>query len=234
MQSKAVELPVADRVWAWLDANKKPVLYGCGAAVVVGVIIGFFVWHHDARETSASLALSSVAAPQFVGGQQPDTPEGYLRIVSAYPNSSAATRAGLMAAASYFTEGKYAEAKTQFERFTREHSESPFIGEALLGIAACLDAQGNTAEAAAQYKNLIDRHPNESFIPQAKFALARIYEEQNKPEQARNLYEEVESTDRYGYLGSEAGLRLEDLKQKYPNLAASVPPPPAPYRIEKK
>jgi predicted negative regulator of RcsB-dependent stress response len=234
MEAKVAELPLADRIWEWLETNQKQALWGLAALAGVGVIVGFFIWHHDERETAASMALSSVAAPQFVGGLRVDAPEAYLKIAATYPGSGAATRASLMAASAYFTDGKYPEAKAQFERFTREHGDSPFVGEALLGIAACLDAQGNALEAAAAYKNLIDRHPAESYIPQAKFALARLYEVQNKPELARNLYEEVENADHYGYLGSEAGMRLEDLRTKYPNLTPSAPPPGPQFKIEKK
>ena len=49
--------------------------------------------------------------------------------------------------------------------------------------------------------------------------LACLYEAQNKPELARNLFEEVERNNPYGSLGSEAGMRLEELKLKYPSLA---------------
>lgn len=122
-------------------------------------------------------------------------------------------------------EGKSSDAKAQFERFSREYTDSPFRGEALLGIAACLDAQGKANEAITAYKELIDRHPTDAVLPQARFALARRYEAQNKPELARTLFEEVERNNPYGSLGSEAGMRLEELKVKYPNLAASSVPP---------
>ncbi|HWX18883.1 MAG TPA: tetratricopeptide repeat protein [Candidatus Binatia bacterium] len=234
MEAKVAELPLADRIWAWLETNQKQALWCVAALVGAGVVVGFFIWNHGQNEDAASMALSSVAAPQFVGGLRVDSPEAYLKLAAKYPGSGAATRASLMAAAAYFTEGKYPEAKAQFERFTREHGDSPYVGQALLGIAACLDVQGNSAEAAAAYKNLIDRHPSESYIPQAKFALARLYEAQNKPELARNLYEEVETTDHYGYLGSEAGMRLEDLRTKYPSLAPSTPPAGPQFKFEKK
>jgi TolA-binding protein len=123
-----------------------------------------------------------------------------------------------LAGASYFTEGKYGEAKTQFERFTRNHPESPFMSQALLGVAACLDAQGKTNEALTAYKDLTDHHPGESVIPQAKFALARIYEAQGKAELARSLFEELNRADPYGSLGSEAGMRAEELLAKNPGL----------------
>jgi len=57
-----------------------------------------------------------------------------------------------------------------------------------------------------------------------RFALGRLYEAQNEPEQARNMFEEVERTNPYGSLGSEAGMRLEELKLKYPSLAAPIVP----------
>jgi tetratricopeptide (TPR) repeat protein len=102
------------------------------------------------------------------------------------------------------------------------------MGEALLGIAACYDAQGKTNEAITSYKNLVEHHPGESSVPQAKFALGRLYESQNKPEQARTMFEDVVRGDPYGSIGSEAGIRLEELKQKYPSLVPPPPPVPTP------
>jgi hypothetical protein len=77
----------------------------------------------------------------------------------------------------------------------------------------------------AAYKELIERHPGDSAVPQAKFALARLYEAQNKPELARTYFEEVAQADPYGSVGSEAGMRLEELKIKYPNLVTPSLPP---------
>src|SRR5208282_4455362 len=156
-----------------------------------------------------------VALPQMTGASRGIPAEAYLRVAATYAGSRAGARALLVAASGLFVEGKYDEARTQFERFTREYSDSPFRGEALLGIAACLDAQSKTNEAATAYKDLIDRRPTDYVLPQARFALARLYEAQNKPELARNLLEEVERNNPYGSLGSEAGIRLEELKVKY-------------------
>jgi tetratricopeptide (TPR) repeat protein len=100
------------------------------------------------------------------------------------------------------------------------------MGQALLGVAACLEAEGKTEQALTAYKDLVTRHAKESVIPQAKFALARLYEAQGKPELARDLFEQVEHDNPYGSLGSEAGMRLEDLNAKYPKpVPAPVSPP---------
>jgi tetratricopeptide (TPR) repeat protein len=224
MESHVVELPAWQKAWAWFEANKRQTLWGAGIILVVGVIIALVLYRRNEQEVAAGEALSSVSVAQMTGTSRGETADAYLKVAANYANSAAGARALLLAAGALFVEEKYAEAKTQFERFTREYNNSPFRGEALLGIAASLEAQGKATDAAAAYKNLIDRYPTDHVVPQARFALASLYEAQNKPEQARNLLEEVERNNPYSSLGSEAGMRLEELKVKYPNLAAPVLP----------
>jgi TolA-binding protein len=225
MESEAVQLPLWQKVWAWFEANKRQTLWGAGAVVVIGLIVSLFVYRQEQAEVTASEALSNATLSQVSGASRTDLAEVYLKVAANYPGSQAAGRALLLAAGALFAEGKYAEAKTQFERFNKDYSNSPFRGEALLGIAACLEAQGKTNDAATAYKDLVDRHPGDAVLPQARFALGRLYEAQNKPELARNMFEEVERNNPYGSLGSEAGMRLEELKAKYPTLV--VPPAPS-------
>jgi TolA-binding protein len=225
MESQVAQLPLWQRVWAWFETNRKQTLWGIAGLMVVALVVAFFLYRQNEADIAAGEALSNVALAQMTGVSRGDLPQAYLKVAAEYPASRAAARALLLAAGGLFVQGQYAEAKTQFERFSKEYTDSPFRGEALLGIAACLDAQGNSSAAVTAYKDLIDRRPNDYVLPQARFALARLYESQNKPELARNLYEEVERSNPYGSLGSEAGMRLEELKAKYPNL--EVPASPA-------
>lgn len=227
MESEAAPLPLWQQAWAWFEANKKQALWGAGVLVTVGLIVAFILYRRSEADIAASEALSNVALPQMSGASRRDIAEDYLKVAATYPNSRAGSRALLLAAGALFMEGKYPEAKAQFERFTKEYTDSPFMGEALLGIASCLDAQGKVAEATAAYRDLIDHHPSDQVLPQARFALGSLYEAQNKPEQARNMFEEVERNNPYGSLGSEAGMRLEELQLKYPTLAPPAAPPPA-------
>jgi tetratricopeptide (TPR) repeat protein len=226
MESEVTQLPLWQQAWAWFEANKKQTLWGTGALVLVGLIVALVLYRRDEADIAAGEALSNVALPQMTGASRGDSPDAYLKVAAAYRGSRAGARALLLGAGGLFMEGKYDEARNQFERFNREYGDSPFKGEALLGIAACLDAQSKTNEAVTAYKNLIDRRPADYVLPQARFALARLYEAQNKPELARTLFEEVERNNPYSSLGSEAGIRLEDLKVKYPNLAPPVVPTP--------
>jgi TolA-binding protein len=237
MESDAVQLPLSHKAWAWFEANKKQALLGAGAVVVVGLIVSFYIYRQDEQEVAASEALSRVEVPHMNNPKTtPDSPEAYLKVVAEYPKSRAASRALLLAAGNLFVQGKYAEAKGQFERFTRDYGNSPFMGQALLGIAASLDAQGKTDEAITAYKDLVDHHPGENTVPQARFALGRLYEVKGDVEKARNQFEEVARENQYSSIGSEAGMRLEELNVKHPQLKPATPAPTnaLPYKIEKK
>jgi len=225
MDSKVAELPVSDKLLAWFETNKKQVGYGAVALVILGIILGYFFYRKGEQQVAAGEALTSVSWNLAATGSagRPGAAAEYLKVASQYPNSIAGARALLLAGGNLFVENKYDEARAAFDRCAREYPDAPVLGQALLGGAACLDGQNKVAEATAAYKNLIDRHPGDVAVPQAKFALGRLYENQGKPEQARNLFEEVARGDPTGSLGSEAGMRLEELRLKNPALFA----PPA-------
>ena len=214
------------RVWTWYEANRKPTQIGVGIVVVVGVVGGFIAWRSNAQEAAASEAMSTASLPPIFTGHQSYSADQFLQVANQYPSSLAGMRALLVAAGTLFVAEKYDQAKPLFDRFAREHRESPLMGEALLGSAACLDAMGKKEEALAAYKNLVDHHGGDTVAPQAKFALARMYEEQNKLDLARSYFEDV-ARDPYSSIGSEAGMRLEELKKKMPP-PAPVPSPVAP------
>ena len=230
MDSKVAELPVSDRLLTWYEANKTQVGYGAVAVVILGIILGYFFYRKSEQQVAAGEALTSVSWNLAASGAagRAGAADAYLKVAADYPNSIAGARALLLAGGNQFTEAKYDQAKTTFDRLSRDYPNSVVTGEALLGSAACLDAQGKSQEAAIAYKNLIDRHPGDASVPQAKFALARIYEAQDNLEKARNLFEEVARADPSGSLGSEAGMRLEEMRLKHPALFAPAGGPALP------
>ncbi len=232
MDAKVADLPLTDKLWAWFETNKKPVVGVVVAAAVVGLITWFILWQREEKANAAGDALSSVLVSQWMGaGARPETVESaqaYLKVASAYPNSSAGERALLLAGDSFFVAGKYADAQAQFEKAARDYRDSPLRPQALLGIAASLNAQGKTDAAIAAYKELLARHTSASVIPQAKFSLACLYEAQQKLELARDLFLEVERDDRVRSLSYEASTRLQNLLDKNPRLAPSAQVPAKP------
>lgn len=223
MQSEVAQLPLPLRVWGWFERNRQQALWGLAAAVLVIFLVTFLLYRHSQKDVVAGRALSVVTAPQPGPTPRPESPQALVGVANEYPKTPAGARARLMAGVAFFTEGKYDEARTQFERFLRESRDNRFAGQALLGIAACHDAQGKTNEAVLAYKSLIDGHPGDSVLPQAKFSLGCLYEGQGKLELARGLFEEV-GNDRFGSLGSEAGMRHQELLRRHPEL---IPPPKA-------
>src|SRR5207245_8911890 len=123
------------------------------------------------------------------------------------------------------------EGQKKFQQFAREYPASPFIPEALFGVASCLDAKGKPADAIGKFEELRRRYGKSSIMDQTKLTLGRLYEEQSKPAMALDLYEELVRANQSG-IGSEAGLRMEDLLAQHPELkktnAPIITPPPAP------
>jgi len=227
MDTNVAQLPLSHRAWAWFEKNQKQSLVGASIVVIIGLVVAFFVWRQGERQLEASAALSNVelTPSSSTGAGAGAIPQAYLKVATDYPNSKAGAQGLLLAGGSFFAEGKYSEAQAQFERFTREYPSSPLVGQALLGIASCLEAQGKADQAVTAYKELIARHPMDSVVPQARFSLGGLYEQQKRPELARDMYEQVERDSRYSILGSEAGMRLEELSQKNPNLPPTLGAP---------
>src|SRR6516162_8225365 len=198
METNVAQLPITDRLWAWLVTNKTQAAIGAVVVAAGALVVWIVLLQGHQRQVAAGEALSSLTIEQMLSPTpRPNAAQAYLNIAAQFPRSPAAARALLLAGGSLFTEGKYSEAQAQFEKFTRDHHDSPFVGQALLGVGASLEAQGKTDAAIAAYKDLISRHPGESVVLDAKFALARLYEIQNQPELARDYYVEVEKEGRF-------------------------------------
>lgn len=226
MEQNVAELPVFDRAWAWFDANRKQVIWGAGAVLVVGAVLGFYFWRQHAVLVEASEALSAVEAQLAIpGGARNESAEAYLKVANEHAGTGAAARALLQGGAVYFAQTKYADAQTQFQRFLREYGDSQYRSQALLGNAACLDALGKADEAAAAYQALAQQ-AGSVVAPQAKFALARIYESQGRLEQAKALYDELARGEGSASFANEAGVKAEELRQKLPKPPPVVSPAP--------
>jgi predicted negative regulator of RcsB-dependent stress response len=222
MESDSNTLPMADRAWDWLEANRKNVIIGCLAVAIIGLGIGLWFWAQDQKQSNANAALSQVSA---IFNSTSDMSGPLMKVAAEHPGTDAGQRALLLAGGELYAEGKYDDALGQFQKYMREYPETPFSAEAQFGIAACLDAQGKTDQALAAYKDVSDRHPLENVALPARLAMARLYESQNKLAEARDLYEAIGRANQNKALGAEATSRYIDLITRHPELA---PKPTAP------
>jgi len=232
MDAKAAQSPGWIRFLAWFEVNKKRLLIGTVIALVLGLTIGFSVYYQSQREVRASEALSEVKTPMNPSTPPaPGTAAAYQKIAREHKGTQAGGRALIMAGTTLFVQADYDEAQKCFEQFAREYPASPFVPEALFGIASCLDAKKKPADAIAKFEELRRRYGKSSVMDETKLALGRLYEEQNKPAMALDLYDELVKANQYSGIGSEAGLRMEDLLNQHPELkktnAPIMMPPPA-------
>lgn len=213
------------RFLAWTEANQKRlILWGTILVLAIAGVI-FFVYYQGQKEVRASLALSNVRVPISPGQPvPPDTAEEYLRVAREHHGTKAGARAMLLGAATLFTDGKYIEAQKTFEQFLREYPDSQWVPQAHYGIGSSLDAQGKVAEATAKFEEISRRFASDALMDEVKLALGRLYENQNKPEQAHKLYSDLVQNNPYTGIGSEAGVRKEDLEAKFPHLEATNAP----------
>lgn len=199
------------------------VIQGAVAVAVVATVAAFVIWRKGQRELAASEALSKVRPPAArTAATLTGLADAYLKVAGERKGTAAAMRARLLGATALFEEGKYADAQAQYEKFLSEYPDSPHRPEAFLGVAACLAAQGRVAEAIPRYQDLVSRFPQSPVAVQAKVSLARLYELNQKPAEALRLYQELSRGEAWGSVVEEARLRIEDLLQQHPALAAAT------------
>ena len=235
MDSDATQSDSYLRFVTWVQANLKRLIIGTVIVLAAIAVIAFISYEQGQKEVRASHALANVAVPLSpTAPVQPGTGEAYLKVAKDYAGTKAGARALLQAGAVYFVENKYADAQTTFEQFLKEYPGSEWVPQAHFGIASTLDAQGKTADAVSKFEEMRRRFPNDATSDEVKLALARLYETQSKPADAHKIYSELVQANPYSGMGSEAGVRKEELEKKFPELAkinapmTSLPQTPMP------
>ena len=212
------------KLWPWFETNRIRIIWGGGVIVVAAGLISFYSWQRDQKEITAGKALTKMMSSiprNATPGQEADL---YLKITADYRGTSAGQRALLQGAAMLFAAGRYADAQAQFQKFLDAYPGSFFAAQAALGVATSLDAQGKTDLAAGGYQRIINSYSDAVAVDSARFALAQIDERQGKLTEAINLYGAIVHYNPNGSLGSEAGLRLMELKTKLPSASPSTVP----------
>jgi predicted negative regulator of RcsB-dependent stress response len=213
---------------AWLEANARKVALGAAVIAVVAGTVFFFKYQRGQRESAAAEALSLARAQ---AGRSGPNAADLRRVQASFAGTAAARQAGFLAAGALFAEGKFAEARAEFEKFTRDNAADPLAPPAALGVAACLESEKNLDGALAAYQSVIGKHPNDGVAIQAKLAIGRIQEAKGQHAEALKLYQE---TTRAGALSAwhvDFAARRDELLRRFPQLAVTNAPAPAPVNI---
>ena len=232
MDSDATQSDSYLRFVTWVQANVKRIIIGAVIVLAAIAVIAIISYEQGQKEVRASHALANVAVPLSPTAPTPSgTADAYLKVAKDHSGTKAGARALLQAGAAYFVESKYADAQKTFEQFLKEYPASEWIPQAHFGIASSLDAQGKTAEAVAKFEEMRRRFATDSTSDEVKLALARLFEGQNKPADAHKIYSELVQANPYGGMGSEAGVRKEELEKKFPELARTNAPITIPQQM---
>jgi predicted negative regulator of RcsB-dependent stress response len=206
--------------WPWVEANKNRLIAGTAIVAIVILLVWFMTSQREQKELAAGLALTQLS----ISASGPSMADDYLKIAAQHAGTAAGRRAWLQGAATLFDAGKFAEAQAQFQKYLDANPDTEFSGQATLGVAASLDAQGKTDLAVGAYQRVLNSSSDAAATSAAKFALARIDESQGRLNDALVFYQDVSRANPNSSLGSEATLRLIELRSKMPAPA----PAPAP------
>jgi len=97
-------------------------------------------------------------------------------------------------------------------------------GVPYFGVASSLAAQGKTDLAIGAYQRVISSSSDVMVMSAAKFGLARIEESQGRLNDALVHYQDIARANPGVSLGSEATMRLMELRNKLPAPAPATTP----------
>lgn len=221
MQPETTESAWFYEFLAWLEFNKKRVIWGSVAVLALIVVVYVYRWHLAQTELNANRALFAIRTASTAEGSKPAPVADFLKVAEEYPSTSAGERALLLAAANLYAEGRYPEAQTRFEEFRRQHGGSLLAPVAALGVAASLDALDKVDAALSAYQGIVNQYPTESVAARAQLAMATLYESKNQPDQALRVYDELSRLAGAGQAALEAAMHKDRLLQQFPKLAVT-------------
>ena len=85
-------------VLGWFETNKKRVAIGAVAVVIMGLVVGFWVWQNSQQAVEAEEALALVRMPfSPLDPPQPGTADALVQVARQYSDTPAAAKALLRA-----------------------------------------------------------------------------------------------------------------------------------------
>ncbi len=162
--------------------NKRKILLGALAVLVLGG--GSLAWY-------VSSVLSTQASEAALAGAKDAT--AYEAVAREYRGTKAAASATMLLASALREEGKMAESTAAFKQFLQSDPKHTLAGGALLGVAENQNASGDAVAASATYQQVVEKYPASYAAPFARYALAEIYLRDFRRDEARALFEAIQT-----------------------------------------
>ena len=219
----------AKETYSWAVEHRNKLLYVIvGAGAAAAILVGGWIYLQQ-QDESAGIALGHALqvyrAPITSAGETP-APETtsfatakdrakaaraeFAQVTQKYPHTKSAEIAGYFMGVADQDAGNAAAAEKELKEVADERG-SDLPGLAKFALAALYRSQGKDAQAVPLYKELIDHPTNTVPKLQAQLALASVYEAK-QPQDARNLYQQVQKENPDGPAGQIAAGRLGEMK----------------------
>jgi predicted negative regulator of RcsB-dependent stress response len=219
----------AKETYSWAVAHRNKLVYGAGAVVVVlAIVLGAWIYIQQ-QDESAGVALGHAlqvyrAPVTSAGGPAPPETTSFAsaqdrakaaraefaQVAQRYPHTRSAEMARYFMGLADQDAGNAAAAESELKEVA-DASGTDLPALAKFALAALYRNQGKDAQAVPLYKELIDHPTNTVAKSQAQLALASLYEAK-QPQDARNLYQQVQKENPDSAAAQIASTRLSDLK----------------------
>lgn len=219
----------AQETYSWAVGHRGKLVYG-GIAVAVVLVIVFGGWFYlqqqdEAAGVALGHALQVYQAPVTSAGQPPlpgttsfasaqDRAKAaraeFAKVAEKYSHTNSARIARYFMGLADNEAGNTAAAEQELKEVA-DSGHSDVTALAKFALASLYRGQGKDAQAVTLYKDLIDHPTNTVAKSQAQLALASVYE-QKQPQDARNLYQQVQKENPDTAAGQMAAGRLAEMK----------------------
>lgn len=177
-----------------VERNRKVVLYGAAAIVIIVVSVVGLTWLTSSRNVTAAERMASAVRAWESGDYRTalegtETFLGLADIVDDFGSTASGNLARYYAAEAHFRLGEYDQALELFRDYDKD---SNHLGAAALaGEAAVLELKGEHAEAASVYRRAASIFESDVTSPAYLMKAGRAFEAAGHRDDAARVYREV-------------------------------------------
>ena len=219
----------AKETYSWAVAHRNKLVYlALAVAAALVIVLGGWVYIQQQNESAGVAlghALQVYRAPVIAAGE-PSLPDAtsfkstqdrakaaraeFGQVAQKYSHTHSADIARYFMGLADQDAGNAAAAEQELKQVA-DSGRSDLSALAKFALAAMYRSQGKDQQAAPLYKDLIDHPTNTVAKAQAQLALASVYESK-QPQDARNLYQQVQKDNPDSPAAQMANERLAQLK----------------------
>ena len=186
------------RIIEWAEANVSSILYGIGAVVLAGALVGgWFVWQANRHQRAETLLYKTINADDGDALQNTSQPnpmvEALQALVRDYDGTPAAAQAYWHLGRLYYSRADYVAAVEAYEqarqRLSSNNNRSALMRALIsLNMAYAEEAQGACARALENFQTVLQAPTAMWLRGEAYLGMGRCHEQSDALEMAAEVY----------------------------------------------